>query len=152
MRINAPFAWLSVSGVPRRPLETVPPQSNGAEWNQKRYTLRASSESYRLSLTSIRASINAISESSVGCPASVPHVPPLASSRTPCGCLRQISCGVWNSTKPPKESPASWPSKHPWARDKVAGSGEGRMGIRHILQDRRSEVVLPKYTEMSDQF
>jgi hypothetical protein len=51
----------------------------------------------------------------------------LASSRTPCGYLLKISSGDWNSRRLPKESPASWPSKQPWARDKMPGSGEGGM-------------------------
>src|SRR2546421_350879 len=68
---------------------------------------------FPLSFFSILASISAISESSVGCPASVPHVPPSASSRTRFGYLRRISSGDWNSTGPPKASPASCPSKHP---------------------------------------
>ncbi len=45
IRIIAPLAWLSGLGRPRRPLETVMPQSKGPESSQKMYAFLAPSGS-----------------------------------------------------------------------------------------------------------
>ena len=99
----------------------VAPQSNGSDSNQETYAFLRASGSYRPCSTSVRASVSASSESSVGWPANVSHVPPPAISRTPFGYRRRIALGVWNSTRPPGASPASCPSRQPCARASMAG-------------------------------
>src|ERR1035437_5013933 len=74
IRMRAPFAWLSRFRWPRNPADTVDPQSNGDEFSHIKYAFCASPASYRLNFISIRAKAKAISESSVGWPAIVPHV------------------------------------------------------------------------------
>ena len=118
--MSEPFDSLSVVCRPSSPRSVVSPMSIGRVCIQSRYASRTLSRSKPRWRRIERASVSAISLSSVGWPAMVWYRPPLASSRTPRGKSRAISVAILNSTCEPRLSPITWPSSTPCARSSHA--------------------------------
>ena len=149
MRISAPFAWLSGLERPVNPAAMVAPQSKGSDSSQATYARRTSSRSYLPCSTSVRASASAISESSVGWPASVLQVPPSASSRTPSGYVPRIAWGVSNSTRLPSASPASCPSRQPCARSRIPAPSVSLVGAPVLGRTTTSAASSPDSLQLN---